>query len=214
MKHAFRLKPTCKWVRKARIGEAHLTGFDLTVDTGRRSLVSGPDIAAQASGSSVDLPRVTANFAAGVRVPIGDATLQAGSSLLTVDGELTCGASLQDASSLVDASVVVEADEGGGADLSGVVVTRFELPGFSLTMEDPPLLWSCNSGSPPFHSDFAGEVVELTPIPLGLSNAMFEDWFAVSLTNLGRLGSLNIFGGLCQFVDSFISLERGVAGGQ
>lgn len=33
VKHAFHLKPTLKWVRKAWVREAHLTGFDLAMDT-------------------------------------------------------------------------------------------------------------------------------------------------------------------------------------
>lgn len=61
----------------------------------------------------MDLLRVTAGFDAGVLVPISDTTLQAGSSPLTVDSELTGGVSLQDASSLRKALLVVKTDEGG-----------------------------------------------------------------------------------------------------
>lgn len=91
--------------------------------------------------------------------------------------------------------VVIEANE-GGAQISPVVVTGFELVWFSLTMEDPPLLRSCNSGSPPFHSDFASDMAQLTPIILGLSGAMFDDLVCrfVSLSSLGRLGRLNVLG--------------------
>lgn len=32
VKRAFRLKPTSKWVKKARVGEAHLKGFDPVVN--------------------------------------------------------------------------------------------------------------------------------------------------------------------------------------
>lgn len=46
-------------------------------------------------------------------MPIGDTTLQASSAQLTVDSELTGGASLQDASSLREALLVFKADEGG-----------------------------------------------------------------------------------------------------
>jgi hypothetical protein len=67
----------------------------------------------------VDLLQVTTGFDAGVRVPIGDTTLQAGSSPLTVDSELTGGASLQDASSLSEALLVVKANEGGTQTLRG-----------------------------------------------------------------------------------------------
>jgi len=63
-------------------------------------------------------------------------------------------------------------------------------------MEDPSLLRSCNSFSPPFHSYFASDMAQLTPIILGLFGAMFNDLVCcfVSLSSLGRLGGLNVLG--------------------
>jgi hypothetical protein len=63
--------------------------------------------------------------------------------------------------------IVVKVDV-GGAQLSPGVVAGFELVGFSLSMEDPSILWSCNTSHPPFASCFIGDVVELVLILPGL----------------------------------------------
>lgn len=65
VKRAFHVKPTLKWVKRARVGEAHLTGFDPLVDMGHSSLETGRFSSAQSSGSLVDQPQALTSIIAG-----------------------------------------------------------------------------------------------------------------------------------------------------
>ncbi len=65
MKRAFHVKPTLKWVKRARVGEAPLTGFDPLVDMGHSSLETGRFSSAQSSGSLVDQPQALTSIIAG-----------------------------------------------------------------------------------------------------------------------------------------------------
>jgi len=126
-------------VQDAQVGESPLTGFDPVVDMDCISSDMGPFSAAQAS------------IVAGALVPAGNAALQAVRRLQL----------------MVNLPIVVKVDV-GGAQLSPGVVAGFELVGFSLSMEDPSILWSCNTSHPPFASCFIGDVVELVLILPGL----------------------------------------------
>lgn len=61
VKHTFCIKPISKWVRRARVGVAHVTGFDSVVDTCCTSFLS----VAQSSGLPVDLSLATVGIVAG-----------------------------------------------------------------------------------------------------------------------------------------------------
>lgn len=110
---------------------------------------------------------------------IGDAVLQAVSSQLTVVGDLAGGVTLQNASSSVDAPEGVEVDEGGAQLSPGVFVAGSELAGFL-----PPFLLSCNTGLPPFHSDFAVMWLSWYPFSLVSQVQSLMIWFAGMLVCL------------------------------
>lgn len=56
VKHAFLMKPNCKWAKRARVGESPLMDFDPFVDMGRNSSDMSTLSDAQVRGSLVDLP--------------------------------------------------------------------------------------------------------------------------------------------------------------
>lgn len=64
MKCVFHVKPNLRRVRRARIGEAPPTSFDLVVDMGRISLETNRFDSTQSSGSSVDQLQVVASIIA------------------------------------------------------------------------------------------------------------------------------------------------------
>lgn len=79
MKHVFHVKPSFKWVRRVRDGEALSSGMDPIVVTGLFSLESDHTSSAQSSGLPEDTPQALAGIVAGAHVEqlAGNASLPA-----------------------------------------------------------------------------------------------------------------------------------------